>query len=391
MMVLLIWVVCLAVAVPVAILAAECTVGAFGRGLRQETGQPPPFIVLMPAHDEAAGIASTVVAVRQQLRPCDELLVVADNCTDDTAATARRLGATVVERSDVLRRGKGHALEFGREFIEANRSEAAASIIVVLDADCRPERNALQSLAGTASLRNAVVQGADLLDCPPDASAVVRVSCLAFLIKNLVRQRALQRLAGTVLLQGTGMAFPRPVFARARWATGSLVEDLEMGLELLLDGNRVLFNPSALFLSSASSAAGTASQRRRWEHGMLQIMCAHAPRLIAAGLSGRKNARLLVIGLDLLVPPTVLLGLLAFAATGAALALGGLSLPVLILVAADVALGFGILAAWWVHGRAILPVRSLGEVPGYVVWKMPILAQFITRRERQWIRTERRP
>ena len=69
--------------------------------------------VLVPAHNEATLIASTLASIRPQLREGDQLLVVADNCTDQTANLARAAGAHVVERQDQQRRGKGYALDFG--------------------------------------------------------------------------------------------------------------------------------------------------------------------------------------------------------------------------------------------------------------------------------------
>ena len=342
----------------------------------------------MPAHQEAGQIARSAAAVMALLRACDTLLVVADNCTDDTAAIARGLGAMVIERHDPERRGKGHALEFGRKAIAAQPAFASAEVILVVDADCRPDDDALQRLAANAASSGAAVQGAYLLECPPDAPAIVRVSCFAFLVKNLVRQVALHRLSGAALLQGSGMAFPRALFLRTRWATGSLVEDLELGLELLLAGEAVAFEPDARFLSAASSTAGTAGQRRRWEHGMLQVMGGFVPRLLGAGLRGRP--RLLVVALDLTVPPTVLLAMLSGAALALAWALAWASPPGLILLAANLALMLAMGAAWWARGRAILPPGSLLDMAHYAVWKLPILAQFVTRRERHWIRTERR-
>src|SRR5205085_6347229 len=73
----------------------------------------PRVAVLMPAHNEAAGIAASLATVTPQLVAGDRLLVVADNCVDDTAAVAAAAGAEVVQRRDTTRRGKGYALGFG--------------------------------------------------------------------------------------------------------------------------------------------------------------------------------------------------------------------------------------------------------------------------------------
>src|SRR5436853_418709 len=52
--------------------------------------------VLIPAHNEGAGTLPTIGDVRAQLAPGDRIVVVADNCTDDTAAIAQAAGAEVI-------------------------------------------------------------------------------------------------------------------------------------------------------------------------------------------------------------------------------------------------------------------------------------------------------
>ncbi|MFT3967647.1 MAG: glycosyltransferase, partial [Sphingobium sp.] len=153
---LLLWLACLAISLPVAVLALECAVGVArargGRGGRiGPLAPPPPFAVLMPAHDEAAGIGRAVADVLAQLRPCDRLLVVADNCTDDTAAIARALGACVLERDDPLSRGKSHALKFGRRFMREDGEWNGVAVVILVDADCSPAPGALGRLAAASA------------------------------------------------------------------------------------------------------------------------------------------------------------------------------------------------------------------------------------------------
>jgi len=85
--------------------------------------------VVMPAFDEAAGIAATVREVRAVLRGLAvpwELIVVDDGSTDDTAELARREGATVVRLPK--NRGYGAALKAGI-------ARASHETIVLIDAD----------------------------------------------------------------------------------------------------------------------------------------------------------------------------------------------------------------------------------------------------------------
>src|SRR5271165_5812496 len=67
------------------------------------------FVVAIPAHDEEAGIVETVRSCLAQDYPRElfDVLVIADNCQDQTADLARREGATVLERSHPTDRSKG--------------------------------------------------------------------------------------------------------------------------------------------------------------------------------------------------------------------------------------------------------------------------------------------
>src|SRR3981189_3547862 len=96
-------------------------------------------IVLIPAHNEGAGILPTIRDVQAQLGPNDSILVVADNCTDDTASIVQAAGVEVTIRADPARRGKGYALEFGVRLLGLNPPD----VVVIIDADCRLGGNAL--------------------------------------------------------------------------------------------------------------------------------------------------------------------------------------------------------------------------------------------------------
>ena len=382
MLTVIAWSVAAGVALPVLVLAIECAVGSARGQPRAAFNAAPPFTVLMPAHDEAGGIEPAIRAVRAQMRGGDQLIVIADNCSDATAAIARSLGATVVERHDPDRRGKGHALEAARPFVATDPDRA----IIVVDADCIPQQHALRQLAAAVLHERAAVQAIDLLALAKGASPLGRISCFAFLIKNLVRQRALQRIAGVALLQGTGMAFPQSLYARIDWGGGSLVEDLDLGIRLLAEGERVVFDERATFLSPASNDAATIGQRRRWEHGMLGSIARNVPILVGSAIRGRP--RLLLVALDQIVPPTVML-LTVATMTWVAMLSFGFAGPAILLTGSLALLATSLGVAWWRCGRDLLPPAVLGQLLRYVIWKLPIGIQFFTRREARWVRTER--
>jgi len=84
-----------------------------GRGRTPPLPARTPFFdLIVPAHNEAAGIQRTVANLRQLDWPAGRfrVVVIADNCTDETARMAREAGALVLERHDLSNRGKGYAL-----------------------------------------------------------------------------------------------------------------------------------------------------------------------------------------------------------------------------------------------------------------------------------------
>src|ERR1700722_7168764 len=70
------------------------------------------FDVIVPAHNEVAVIERTVASLKKIDWPAGRfrVWVVADNCNDSTADLARAAGAHVLERHDLVLRGKGYAL-----------------------------------------------------------------------------------------------------------------------------------------------------------------------------------------------------------------------------------------------------------------------------------------
>jgi cellulose synthase/poly-beta-1,6-N-acetylglucosamine synthase-like glycosyltransferase len=382
-------------AVPAAVVLLECLAALVPGRARAVPPSPrrPRTAVLVPAHDEVAGIAATVRALRAELDPADDLVVVADNCTDRTAELAREAGAQVVERHDPARRGKGFALVFGLERLEA-RPQGPPEVVVVVDADCRARPGSLARLAELAFVTDRPVQ-AEYLMAPAGEGAGPVISALAFLVRNRVRPRGLARVGLPVHLTGTGMAFPFHVMRRAP-ATGSyLVEDLLMGLELALLGHPPLLAPPEVEVRSElpESAQAALKQRTRWEHGQLTTLWQQAPRMLAAGLA-RGRADLFALGLDLVVPPTALLVLMLVGLTALSALLALLGGPTLALAIAGgglAAVGAAVLLAWAAFGRETIPFRYLLAVPLYVLWKVPLYAAFFIKgRQKTWERTERK-
>ncbi len=373
-----------ATAVPVAVFALQVLAArAPWRRRPAPLGPRPALAVLVPAHDEADGIGATLHSIGHQLLPGDRLLVVADNCSDATAAVARAAGAEAVERHDA-RRGKGYALDFGVRHLRA----APPQVLVVIDADCLAHAGALERLARECGARQRPVQALYLMHARADGANRTRVAEVAWLIKNWLRPLGWSRLGMPCQLMGSGMAFPWHLIEQAPLASAHLVEDLELGLHFAARGRAPVFCPEAQVSSVfPENRGGSKSQRARWEHGHLSLIAGRGLALLCSGMM-RRERKVFGLALDLCVPPLSLLLLMtggAAACGSAAWLLTGQALPWALALPLPAVLSGALLAAWHRAGRASLPPRRLAYALLYVVGKIPLYAAFMLRRRLAWI------
>jgi cellulose synthase/poly-beta-1,6-N-acetylglucosamine synthase-like glycosyltransferase len=357
----------------------------------EQSSEDFSIAVLMPAHNEADVIVDTLAALTPQLSPQDRLIVVADNCTDQTAQLARKFGATVLERTDDSQRGKGYALDCGLRFMAADPPAA----VVIVDADCQFRQGSVRRLASDAIARQRPVQGVYLIDRAADPTTVSlkeAVSAFAFKVKNLVRPLGLARMGLPCLLTGTGMAFPWSVITTVDLASSSIVEDMKLGFDLAIAGTPPALCPSVTVvgpLPPSDDAAKT--QRTRWEHGHLQLISHYCPRLFSQALAQRR-LDLLAIAFDLIIPPLSLLVMIWLGVSVAmtlASALSGAWLPAFICYGAGVALVSAVGLAWSRFAQGDLSLTTLLRVPLYILWKIPVYLKFVRDPQVEWVRTRR--
>jgi cellulose synthase/poly-beta-1,6-N-acetylglucosamine synthase-like glycosyltransferase len=386
----LIFAIALILLIPVAVLFLECTAALLsGKNETSETKSPRPKIaVLIPAYNEAAGIAATISTILPQLTADDRLLVIADNCTDATAEIARNCGASAIERQDTQRKGKGYALDFGLESIASHPPE----VVIMVDADCICQPDSIEKLARVAVDSNRPVQATYLMEQPPNPTPKDSISALAFLVKNLVRPSGLKQLGFPSLLTGTGMAFPWSIIRSVSLASSNIVEDMQMSLDLAIAGHPTVFCPEARVTGCLPQQQQAAkSQRTRWEHGHIQTLLTQTPRLATASVE-QQRFDLMAIALDLSVPPLSLLvaiWLAAFAVSILAATIGTSPIPAILLGVQGLLILVSIVSAWAKFGRADISGATLLSVPFYILWKIPLYLGFILKRQTKWVRTER--
>lgn len=349
------------------------------------------FDFVVPAHDEAVGIAATVRSLRHVDYPKElfRVIVVADNCTDDTADRARGAGALVLERHDDQRRGKGYALAHAFELVLADGCDA----VVVVDADTVVSRNLLSAFAARLSTGAVAVQ-AQYGVRNPQASWRTRLMRIALAMFHQVRSLGRERLQVSTGLRGNGMCLRTSVLREVPHEAYSLVEDLEYGIRLGRAGFRVAYAFEAEVLGEmVSGEAASRSQRDRWEKGRAQMVRQHGWPLLRDALKQRSTL-LFDLAMDVLVPPlsrVVGLSVLGAVASFSLLGLtgqGGWALR-----------GFGLalfclgiyVTAGWLHSKTGLRgLLDLGLAPAYVGWKVLLALRPPGKpQQHQWVRTTR--
>jgi cellulose synthase/poly-beta-1,6-N-acetylglucosamine synthase-like glycosyltransferase len=346
------------------------------RSLRQ-------LAVVIPAHDEAASIARCVRSVAACVAPSvasTQIVVIADNCSDDTAGLARAAGARVIERVDEARRGKGFALEYAF----ARLLDEGCDGVLVIDADSVLEANALTAVA--AALRGGAdgVQIRNLV-LNPEAALRARLMAVALMAFNVLRPRGRERLGLSVGILGNGFALSRATLLATPYDAHSVVEDLEYHLRLVRAGRRVRFIEGATVRSvMPTGGEGVRTQRARWEGGRLGMLLNYGPALAREALRG--NWFLVEPLLDLLLLP------LAFHVT---LLLAALALPwAPARHYALVALAFVMLhvcVGIVVGGGGRREFAALAAAPFYVAWKLAVTPAIVRAAGRvtPWVRTAR--
>ena len=382
------------VCIPIIVFLAECIVGVFQSKARTLDSQSHTIrtAILMPAHNESAVIANTLKGLTTQVSDADEIVVIADNCSDDTAEIARSFNVTVLERFHETERGKGYALDHGLNYLKT-KQEKHPEIVTIVDADCLLEDNALNWLKQDTKSKNRAVQARYLMLRGEVDRVKIKISEFAFLVKNLIRLRGLARMGMPVPLVGTGMAFPWETIIKAKLATGDIVEDMRLGVELVEAGRGATYCDEARVISFfPQSEEAERTQRERWEHGHLDTLKSFVPRLLKKAVKSA-NIQALGMALDLSIPPLSLLIMVITAIFIGSVPLGWLCNDLMfvpeVLGSLLLATVFVLTVVWFGYARHILSMRELIMIPVYIFSKVFVYIGYMINKQTKWIRTNR--
>jgi exopolysaccharide biosynthesis WecB/TagA/CpsF family protein len=340
---------------------------------RDIAGPSSRLAVLVPAHNEELLVGRCVESLLAQSYPraLYRVIVVADNCSDNTASSASAAGAEVLVRNQPESRGKGQALRYAMDLVMAAPTPPDA--VVVVDADSIADPHLLTGLERELAQGHGIVQGDYTVIIEPDSPRSAMIAA-GFLLFHRVRFSGRARIGMPANLVGNGMLLARSVLEAHPWDAFTGVEDLEYSMRLRVAGIRPRFARAAMVAGPGpATRAGVDRQRLRWEGGRFNVVRTWLWTLVEASIA-RRDPRLLDAALDLATPP---LGLLCLATAGGALVVGAAVLVHLAPAWALIPWAVGVVAlpAYVVIGLSAAGApaavwRVLLGAPRFLVWKL---------------------
>ncbi len=238
------------------------------------------YAIIVAARNERTVIGNLIDSIKRQNYPEEmlDIFVVADNCTDDTAAIAREMGAICYERFDNEHRTKGYALQYLVECIRRDYGIDAYEGYILFDADNLLAPDYLEQMnnafdAGEkiiTSYRNTKNFGDNWI------AASYGVHWLRT-VRNEHRPRSLFHLATRI--QGTGFLFAHELI-KDGWNWVSLTEDRAFCADAVAKGYKISYNHDAIFYDEQPTSIRIAMRQRiRWAKGHLQAFFEIGPKL----------------------------------------------------------------------------------------------------------------
>lgn len=241
------------------------------------------FAIVIPAHNEEKVIGNLLENIKNMDYPSHlfSCFVIADNCTDNTAAAARSWGAQVLERFNVEKKGKGYALGYFFEKL-GYLKDSNYHAVVIFDADNLVDPSFLQVMNQRLLSGEEIIQS--YIDSKnPNDSWVTAVFSMMFWINNRFNLLSHYNVGLSSVLMGTGMCISTAALDQVGWKTRTLTEDLEFSIQALTAGFKTTFtSQTRVYDEKPLTLLASCRQRLRWARGQLSVALHYIPGLFQA-------------------------------------------------------------------------------------------------------------
>lgn len=247
------------------------------------------YAFVIPARDESIVVGELVLSALAQNYPSEKIgvYVIADNCTDNTAEAARKAGATVYERNDNLKVGKGFALDWFFETASDKLNEEDYDGFIILDADNVLDKDYLLEMNKVfdngydivTSYRNSKNYGINWVSAG---------NALYFLRDAKYMNYPRMLLNTPCAVTGTGFLISKKIVeTEGGWRCHLLSEDTEFTVSEVLKGVKIGYANDAVFYDEQPTELKQSFiQRMRWVRGYYQILAKYGGTLLKRTFKG---------------------------------------------------------------------------------------------------------
>lgn len=277
--------------------------GLFATRKFKKTENRHKYAVLIAARNEEAVIGNLIDSINKQDydRSLVEVFVVADNCTDNTAAVARDCGAVCYERHDPDHRTKGFALQYLVECIKRDYGIESFEGYFIFDADNLLATDYITRMNESFDAGEKIITSYRATKNFDDnwISASYALHWLRTIRKEH-RARSVFRLATRI--QGTGFLIHNELL-RNGWNYTSLTEDRALSADAVVQGYRISYNNAAVFYDEQPVDLKIAvRQRIRWAKGHLQAFVESGGKLFINIFKFQKHSFMSFDMLTVIIP-----------------------------------------------------------------------------------------
>lgn len=249
--------------------------------------------ILIAARNEEKVIGNLLQSIQMQDYDKEllEVVVIADNCTDDTAKIAKAFGATVFERVNKKQIGKGYALDYAISKLRELGKWRELDGIIVLDADNVLTQNYITEMNKTrsdgyeafTSYRNSKNYGDNWISAGYG---------LWYIRESKFLHYARMLLNSSCAISGTGFFVSRNLIDKFNgWKFFLLTEDIEFSVFSVINGVKIgCCIDAELFDEQPITFHQSYKQRLRWSKGFFQVWKKHGKELVKGIFKHRKFA-----------------------------------------------------------------------------------------------------
>lgn len=252
----------------------------------------PKVTIVVPAHNEDVVIAQTAKAILDMNYPHDrvELLLFADNCSDNTYAECLSVQAmpeyagrnlTIIDRT-----GTGGKAGVLNDALEMARGE----YICVYDADAMPEKNALYFLVKEVIKDPERHMASFGRNKTRNANQIFLTRCInqEIVVTQRVHHVGMWHLFKIGRIPGTNFIIQTDfVKSIGGWKNGALTEDTDISFKIMQSGKLIaLAYNSEAFQQEPETLKSYYMQRKRWAKGNYEVVLSNFKHLF-----GRANWR----------------------------------------------------------------------------------------------------